>query len=275
EVFQGAPICRLRDQLLPLVFLNRELDLIDDQTALFGAELDGTISIVVLQVENQTFGLVVDSILDTQEIVVKPLPPGAKDLKVYAGATIMGDGKVALILDVLGLAHRSHAIVAGAQKAGSAEKETDGAGAFVEPLLLVENSRNEWLVMKMERVLRLEMIPVSRLEISGSQNVIQYRNSILPLFHLDEGLEGQDSTAAKSVEELTTGEDSLVPIVVCEIDSAAVGLVVRRIVDVIRQEFVVKDQSPRRFVLGRGVIQERVAELLDITEFLSSTQTAG
>ncbi|MDP7248523.1 MAG: chemotaxis protein CheA [Planctomycetota bacterium] len=275
EVFQGAPICRLRDQLLPLVFLNRELDLIDDQTALFGAKLDGTISIVVLQVENQTFGLVVDSILDTQEIVVKPLPPGAKDLKVYAGATIMGDGKVALILDVLGLAHRSHAVVAGAQKAGSAEKETDGDAASVEPLLLVENSRNEWLVMKMERVLRLEMIPVSRLEISGSQNVIQYRNSILPLFHLDEGLEGQDSTAAKSVEELITGEDSLVPIVVCEIDNAAVGLVVRRIVDVIRQEFVVKDQSPRRFVHGRGVIQERVAELLDITEFLSSTQTAG
>src|SRR5204863_6055217 len=102
ELVHGAPVYRLRGRLLPLVYLNRELGLTANSEN--EGSTDDAVNIVVLQAEDRQFGLVVDGINDTEEIVVKPLSKHLKGLKAYAGATIMGDGKVALILDVLGLA---------------------------------------------------------------------------------------------------------------------------------------------------------------------------
>ena len=101
EHIHNAPVYRLRGNLLPLVNLAKELDLTARRKA------DEALFLIVLQAEGRQFGLVVDNIQDTEEIVVKPLAREMKGLGVYAGATIMGDGKVALILDVLGLARRA------------------------------------------------------------------------------------------------------------------------------------------------------------------------
>src|SRR5262249_43778084 len=103
ERIHGAPVYRLRGSLLPLVYLNQVLGF-SPSTAL------GPVNIVVLQADERQFGLVVDAIRDTEEIVVKPLQKQLKSLNVFAGATIMGDGKVALILDVVGLAQRARVI---------------------------------------------------------------------------------------------------------------------------------------------------------------------
>ena len=106
ERIQGAPVYRLRGNLLPLVFLNHELGLdpssVEDEQHIA--------NIVVLQADDRQFGLVVDAINDTQEIVVKPLGKILKGLSAFAGATIMGDGRVALILDVLGLAQQASVV---------------------------------------------------------------------------------------------------------------------------------------------------------------------
>ena len=107
EMIHGAPVYRLRGNLLPLVYLNRQLQ----REASSGRDegdrrRHGEINIVVLQADDRQFGLVVDAIHDTEEIVVKPLQKQLKGISTFAGATIMGDGKVALILDVLGLAQR-------------------------------------------------------------------------------------------------------------------------------------------------------------------------
>ena len=111
EVLYGAPVYRLRGQLLPLAYLNRELKLEtsggESETT---AQEDAIINIVVLHADGRQFGLVVDEINDTEEIVVKPLGKQLKGLTCFAGATIMGDGKVALILDVLGLAQRANVV---------------------------------------------------------------------------------------------------------------------------------------------------------------------
>src|ERR1700751_5222661 len=100
EMVTGTSVYRLRGRLLPLVHLNRELKLVPARP---GSAAEA-VNIVVLQVDNRRFGLVVDQVLDTEEIVVKPLSKRLKGIHAYAGATIMGDGKLALILDVLGIA---------------------------------------------------------------------------------------------------------------------------------------------------------------------------
>jgi two-component system chemotaxis sensor kinase CheA len=105
ELVHGAPVYRLRGQLLPLVYLRRELTL--DAARDGSSQNDGAVKIVVLQADERQFGLVVDQINDTEEIVVKPLRKQLKSVKTFAGSSIMGDGKVALILDVLGLAQRA------------------------------------------------------------------------------------------------------------------------------------------------------------------------
>ena len=108
ELVHGAPVYRLRGRLLPLVYLNQELKLAADARP--AKEQDGAVNIVVLQADERQFGLVVDQINDTEEIVVKPLRKQLKTVKTFAGSSIMGDGKVALILDVLGLAQRASVV---------------------------------------------------------------------------------------------------------------------------------------------------------------------
>ena len=106
EFIHGAPVYRLRGQLLPFAYLNRELRLNDADDDGLKPSVEAT-TIVVLQADGHPFGLVVDEINDTEEIVVKPLGKQLKGVASFAGATIMGDGRVALILDVLGLAQRA------------------------------------------------------------------------------------------------------------------------------------------------------------------------
>ena len=105
ENVYGSPVFRLRGNLLPLVFLDRELRLPGPPA---NAEL--SYNIIVLQADQRPFGLVVDSVCDTEEIVVKPIGKHLKGLPMFAGATIMGDGRVALILDALGLAQHARVL---------------------------------------------------------------------------------------------------------------------------------------------------------------------
>jgi two-component system chemotaxis sensor kinase CheA len=121
EQIHGAPVYRLRGNLLPLVHLNRQLQVESVRTE------DGVINIVVLQADDRPFGLVVDAIHDTEEIVVKPLQKQLKGISAFSGATIMGDGKVALILDVLGLAQKAH-VISGARERALSEKAPTATG---------------------------------------------------------------------------------------------------------------------------------------------------
>jgi two-component system chemotaxis sensor kinase CheA len=125
ELVHDVPVYRLRGRLLPLIYLNRELKLASRE----GEAKRAALNIVILQIDNRQFGLVVDEVHDTEEIVVKPLSKHLKGIRAYAGATIMGDGRPALILDVLGLA-QSASISSGAHEALAAEEaapKQDGA----------------------------------------------------------------------------------------------------------------------------------------------------
>jgi two-component system chemotaxis sensor kinase CheA len=122
EMVHGAPVYRLRGRLLPLVYLNRELQ-IESKAGKEGRSGSPT-NIVVVQADGREFGLVVDEITDTEEIVVKPMGKQLKGISAYSGATIMGDGRVALILDILGLAQRAQ-VIAEARESALNEKEKE------------------------------------------------------------------------------------------------------------------------------------------------------
>ncbi|MDB3935884.1 chemotaxis protein CheA, partial [Granulosicoccus sp.] len=192
EYIHGCPVHRLRGQLLPLVYLQKELEL--------GERAPGALNIVVLQAEKCRFGLVVDQINDTQEIVVKPLAEALKSIPVFAGATIMGDGRVALILDTQGIGHRARVMGAATDsKLATKVADTTEKSGKSETLLLVRTAANGKLAIPLNRVARLEQFEVSQTEMAGDIQVVQYRGQILPLVALSGFL--LDRRSRQSIEE--------------------------------------------------------------------------
>jgi two-component system, chemotaxis family, sensor kinase CheA len=180
ELVQGAPVYRLRGNLLPLLYLHRELRLEEARPATTRDEALRAVNIVVLQADDRQFGVVVEGVNDTEEIVVKPLGKQLKELAVFAGATTMGDGKVALILDVLGLAQRAHVVskrrerptveVAGQTAEQSGQRQT---------LLLFEGVQGERMALPLARVARLEKFTRAEVEQANHRQVVQYRGQIM------------------------------------------------------------------------------------------------
>ncbi|HEX4902716.1 MAG TPA: chemotaxis protein CheA, partial [Acidimicrobiales bacterium] len=196
ETIAGAPVHRLRGELLPLVDLGEVLGAsAGDPSAVDGSDPDIS-NIVVVQADGRPFGLVVDEIMDTAEIVVKPLGPMLKVLDVFAGATIMGDGRVALILDVPGIA--GHSGVFG--PAADARRDVGDDDALDDALrctLLLASVGDRRVALMLDLVARLEEIPVSRIERAGGRLVVQYRGQIMPLVPVADALGGHLDLAAR------------------------------------------------------------------------------
>jgi len=263
EMVHGSPVYRLRGQLLPLVYLSQTL-----KTAP-GAE-DGlperkkpatglqSVNVVVLQAESRQFGLVVDDILDTEEIVVKPLGKQLKGISVYSGATIMGDGRVALILDVLGLAQRAQVIVEARESILQEKRvETRQTARDQQTLVLAENGLEGRVAIPLSIVARLEEFPRTVVERAGAQEVMQYRGQIIPLVRLSEII-----PATRDAEMLAHGGS--IQVVVYSEGKRTVGLIVDRIVDIVEECSGVERLAPRAGVVGSFVVQRQVTDLLDL-----------
>ncbi len=249
----------MRGRLLPVVYLNRELQIMPDS----GKEASGdcATNIVVVQADGREFGLVVDEITDTEEIVVKPLGKQLKGISAYSGATIMGDGRVALILDILGLAQRAQ-VIAEARESALNEKEKNSrkeeAGRDRQTLLVVQCGVHGRMAIPLSLVARLEEFPAAAIEMAGAQEVMQYRGQIMPLIRLSQVL------AAAGKESVAAGAEARLQVVVYSEAGRSVGLVVDRIVDIVDETLAVQNPAQRRGVLGSSVIQKRVTDLLDV-----------
>jgi two-component system chemotaxis sensor kinase CheA len=261
-------VYRLRERLLPLVYLNRELKLTTNARSAQEKAKDGAINIVVLQADERQFGLVVDEINDTEEIVVKPLRKQLKTVKTFAGSSIMGDGKVALILDVLGLAQRA-SVVTGTRDHALTEKAAESSASVGEKqtFLLFAGPGDSRMAIPLSTLARLEEFPVSQVEMSGSQWVTQYRGQILPLVRLNVVLEERRSRlrALQAPPALDSGP---IQVLVLNHDGRSFGLVVERILDIVEDLAEVKSAATRAAVLYSVVIGDRVTELLDIPAIL-------
>jgi two-component system chemotaxis sensor kinase CheA len=261
EMISGAPVYRLRGKLLPLVYLHEELKLPSTRDP----ECD-PLNIVVLQADSQHFGLVVDQINDSEEIVVKPLGRQLKTISQFAGATIMGDGRVALILDVMGLAQGAHVIsklkdqvlLDRARAAAIEELETES--------LLVFRVGEGRMAMRLSQVARLEEFAADRVERVGEHEVVQYREDILSLVHPGDLLPERRREPRRPLQD--RGGDLLNVIVYNMGDGTAVGLVVDEIVDIVDTRLDEMRPATRAGTDGVVVIKERVTEMIDVRELL-------
>jgi two-component system chemotaxis sensor kinase CheA len=199
----------------------------------------------------------VDEINDTEEIVVKPLSKQLKGLTCFAGATIMGDGRVALILDVLGLAQHANVVSEVRDRSVVDKNRTETRAQDRQTLLLFEAGQGTRMAIPLSMVARLEEIAPSAVERSGSQEVVQYRGRILPLIRVSEHV-GDGGGGSHG-----SGQDPMQVVVYSE-DGRSVGLVVGRIKDIVDEVVSVRRDAASRGILGSVVIQDRVTDLLDV-----------
>jgi two-component system chemotaxis sensor kinase CheA len=256
ETVAGAPVYRLRGALLPLISLSGILS---------GRETfeipHGEVSqvIVVLQAGNRRFGLLVDRVLNTEEIVVKALSPRLKNIGVYSGATILGDGTVALILDVQNLARRALRADA-AERAAEADalRTTDVAGE-AERLLIAGVGDGSRVAIPMSMVTRLEMISADKVESVGSREVVQYRGKIIPLIRLD-----------RHLGVFSERQPSELPVAVYSQADRSVAIVMDEIIDIVEHEAADRSEVDDRGFVGSVVVRGQIVGLLDVEQAIAA-----
>ncbi len=268
EMIHGAEFYRLRGELLPLIRLSRVLRLQSapaNEKEGGGVEIQD-INIVVLGGGGRSFGLVVDEVSDREEIVVKPLGRHLKGLNVFAGATILGNGTVALILDVSGVAEAGglHQMVSGSELRAEEKVETVEQGTQ-ETLLLFSLSGQDRYAIPLSRVARLEEFKTSKVEYAAGREVVQYRGDLLPLIRLARVI-GNGSNSS-------IGEGETLPAILFSRNKKSVGLVVGQILDTVQEEILLHPAPAGKIgVRGSLVIQGFTTDLLDIEQIIESVE---
>lgn len=267
EKLQGQPVFRLRGELLPLIPLSQILNSsISDESETD----DQQENIVVLNAEGRQFGLLVDEILDTADIVVKPLSQFLKSINLFSGATIMGDGSVALILDVMGITKVAKMATDSEARDSLDEALNDRNSMATETqdFLLVRVNAPGRYAVPLCLVNRLEEFKPSEIEFSGDQKVVRYRNSILPLISVNKVL-GFDQVDSNQPEQTEDGKEVPIPVVVIPKRGKLFGVEVNEILDVLEINSNVDDSITDRFgIHGNLVYDEEVIVVIDVLAVL-------
>jgi two-component system chemotaxis sensor kinase CheA len=247
ENINSAAVLRLRDKLLPLVKL-RDILQIPLPEPIEGAAVATPDSyVVVVRIGPTDFGLVIDRVFDTEEIVVKPVSRVLGDFDVYSGNTILGDGNVIMILDPNGLAKSF-----GTRDTGAGNVPDQTAALSEEKLtnfLVFKSGSNAPKAVPLELVSRLEVIDAKSVELSGHEAVVQYRGDLMRLKALPES------------EIPTEGEFD---VIVFTYDGKTVGLVVSEIVDILEAPLAVKLSASEEYYLGSLVIDGKTTNVVDV-----------
>ena len=251
EFLHSVPVYRLRGRLLPLVYLDEQLGLRRPRTNQERL-LDEAVNIVVLRAEDREFGLVVDHINDTQEIVVKPLGKHIKSVQAFAGATIMGDGSVSLILDIPGVAQKAHVLSENADRKyrDTTQCQMDQVQA-AESWLIVDPKDGTRVAIPLTAVARLEEINTRFIEKTGQCQVVQYRGEIMPLISINE------------YGQIEADDEGTVALVVFNDGQRNVGVVVGQILDIVHQSDVATGNYGDP---GTRIIAGRVTRVLDLAQ---------
>ena len=216
----------------------------------------GDLNIVVVSAGTLQYGLVVDGLQTTEEIVVKPLGRHLKTLQEYAGSTIMGDGRVALILDVSGLAAMAGltSVSGSARAAQLAEQEAAEQRQDTHSLLLFQNAPDETCAVPLDLVLRVERVTAVQIETTGGRRTMQYRGATLPVVTL------ADAAAVKPI-----GPGQELTVVVFSVHGREVGLLGAMPVDVVETKAAVDQETLRqKGVAGSAIIRDKTVLLVDL-----------
>ncbi|HZQ11686.1 MAG TPA: hybrid sensor histidine kinase/response regulator [Pseudolabrys sp.] len=248
ERIKDTTVLRLRDKLLPLARLS----------ALLGGERSADIEngfIVVTQVGSQTFGIVVDAVFHTEEIVVKPLSSKLRHISMFSGNTILGDGAVIMIIDPNGVAQAFGGTVTSQMTA--ADKRKGGATGVEEEktsLLVFRAGSSQLKAVPLALITRLEEIDARKIELSNGRHMIQYRGQLMPLV-----------TPSETVRVKAEGAQ---PLLVFSDGSRSMALVVDEIVDIVEDRLDIQVGSDNPGVLGSAVVKGQATEIVDVGHFL-------
>jgi two-component system chemotaxis sensor kinase CheA len=270
ERVHGVPVYRLRESLLPVVYLNHELERQHARSNGAGAPCEdhGLVNLVVLRAAHRTFGLVVDEVSDICEIVVKPLHRMLKGVAMFAGATIMGDGRVALILDVAGLAGRARILSQASSHEAPATRPSSGlAGEPPQRLLIFTVAGEGLMAIPLSLVTRLEEFPRASVEQTGACEVVQYQGQILPLIDLSSL--APDGPSGPVMPHPGVDAAETIHVVVWSGLGRATGLKVERILDIVEEPLSIQFPPRRKASLGSAIIQGRVTEILDMRDLVN------
>ena len=249
ESIKNTRVLRLRDKLLPLISL-RQLFGLDGETG----EINGGF-IVVTQVGSQTFGIVVDGVFHTEEIVVKPMSSKLRHIPMFSGNTILGDGSVIMIIDPNGVAQAFGTNVASQLAAAEASeiKPAPSAGSSTSLLVFRAGSIHPKAV-PLSLVTRLEEIDAQKIELSNGRHMVQYRGHLMPLISMSENVRVKGEGAQ--------------PLLVFSDGSRSMALVVDEIVDIVDDTLNIQVASENPGVLGSAVVRGHATEIIDVGHFL-------
>lgn len=257
---RGSEVYRLRGNLIPLLRLNQMLSLNSNGTQESSEDAAPekneaeSIYIVVLTSGQTRFGLVVDQVFDTEEIVVKPLSNLLKNVSVFAGATLMGDGHVALILDVSGLAKSANFQVEEEQRGGNFSKKTVKVEDQEQNIILFNVSPKEQFAVPLSLVSRLEEIPASQIHTAVNGHMLPYRGKLLPVIFMEEHL--PIAPPAENREKVS--------VLVFEVEHQ-VGLVVSNVIDAVQTIFEIDPAAAtHKGITGMALIREVPTAFVDI-----------
>jgi len=303
ERIQGAEVMRLRGKLLPLVRLSSLLNLVptfvhpetkevlpDKRTRLSDrrgtpeseaasaeaaerrdgnsdrrSNVSNAVKIVVVKSGLNHFGLIVDSVFDNEEIVVKPLPEYFKATQVYAGATILGDGKVAMILDPSGIAIRANLRFSDLDKEQVREQEAHARkkSEQTSEILLFDNGSTERFGMSLTSVARIEKVDMSEIETVGSKEFLKREGTSLPLVRI------QDYLPVSSPEQSNNQFFIILP----KSSEHKVGIVAQSVFDVVSTHLTLDTSNIKGTgVMGSTIINNRLTILLDLNTLLSAVE---
>ncbi len=256
QIIGNSEFYRLRGEILPLIRLRKALSVPEDEES--QEETDTGMNIVVLNAGGRLFGLVVDAISDSEEIVVKPLGSHLKNIPVFAGTTLMGDGRVALILDIVGI---TSSIASSGDDSMKQAASISGTGMEDEHqfLLLCSVDPQEFFALPLALVNRLDKIKASDLEYVGGKEVIQYRGHSMPVIRLENYL---------SVSPLP--EQDEYHLIVFHMNNKDIAFLVSQIEDSLDlaidvEEGIFKQEG----ILGSAIVKDRTTLFLDVYQIIN------
>ncbi|MBL1242357.1 MAG: chemotaxis protein CheW [OCS116 cluster bacterium] len=266
EKINNSRVLRLRNKLLPLVRLSDILDVEapapveqkdeDGNVIPIDDSLDENGFIVVIQVGPQTFGIVVDKVYDTEEIVVKPKSSLLRNIDMFSGNTILGDGSVIMIIDPNGMANQISNDVGGdsSEEDAAEQLKKDKYSNQTTSLLLFKAGTDEPKAVPLSLVTRLEEINVADIEPSAGRDLVQYRGQLMPLLYMEGHHEMKESGRQ--------------PVLVFSDDDRSMGLVVDEILDIIDTNLNIEINVPQPGVLGSALIRGQATEIMDVGYYL-------
>jgi len=248
EHIKDAPVLRLRNKLLPLVRLKEVFRL--------GACDNENGFVVVTQVGSQVFGVVVDGVFHTEEIVIKPMSSKLRHIPVFSGTTILGDGSVIMIIDPNGVAQALGRAAAAAARAENSELQSreDESDEDTVSLLVFRAGSQQPKAVPLSLVTRLEEIDCRKIEMSDGRHLVQYRDQLMPLLRID--------------AESSLKKEGAQPILVFSDQGRSMGLVADEIIDIVEERLDIEVSSDRPGLLGYAVIKGATTEIIDVGHFL-------